>query len=431
MSWWQRCIAEWRLARLLRQAQRLLTPQRRWLLPWRRLRPWLLTTLALCCVGAVGITLTYVKLATDCASEAAAYPYIVCVQRSPLAVFFGADTVYTQAAGSASTPSLQAVSTVGNSTTTALITTDAGDPDLRCEQGIVAGAPGLRCYDAAGVRLPFNNTIEAGKSETTSIDNGAGTQVTCRTMDDTGLTTYAAVESCGSQNKLTVTGATTLAVGPIVTDATASKIAVFDSSKKLVPGTVAEAGLLPAAGGTLTGTLTMTGSGKFTSDIAFTAANLVVDGVNCVQSDVAQSSYPAETTISCLDNDNGRMVLRIPKMPSTWDAGVLSVTLTGFSLTNQSGLTMIADMQVVCTATTEQLATAPATGTTNTATITFSNQTNTINHSNTVAITTSGCSAGESLRLIIDNEDSGTATQSITTGMWTGGLMTWLKTTSN
>jgi hypothetical protein len=199
---------------------------------WRRAR-WLLLPVVLLLLGAVSVT--FVRVSADCATAVATFPYVLCVETSPLAVFFAADTLYTQSSGgSGQTPSLQAVTMVGATTTTGLTTQDAGDADLRCTQSIVGGIPGLRCYNAAGTQLTFNNDIYAGQTEVLSIDNGAGTQVACKTTNDAGLATFAAVESCGSQNLLAVTGATTLAQGPIVTDATASTLARFNASKKLV-----------------------------------------------------------------------------------------------------------------------------------------------------------------------------------------------------
>jgi hypothetical protein len=123
-------------------------------------------------------------------------------------------------------------------------------------------------------------------------------------------------------------------------------------------------------------------------------------------------------------------VLFVPRTPAWWDAGVLSITLTAQSVTNQNGLTMVFDMQAVCSDSGEQRPAAPATGTTNTATITFTNTTNNVRHSNIVNLTTSGCAAGEDLTLIIDNEDSGTATQSTTTAVLTGGKVSFYRATS-
>lgn len=156
-------------------------------------------------------------------------------------------------------------------------------------------------------------------------------------------------------------------------------------------------------------------------DIPFTAASLDVDGTNCVRTDVALNGFPARPTISCADNDNGRMVLWVPRMPAYWAPGSIDVLLTAQSISSQPGATMVFDLQVVCTADNEVRAAAPATGTTNTVTITFGSQADDVQHSNQVGITTSGCAANEEMALIIDNEDAGTASQSPTTGVLLGG----------
>lgn len=168
---------------------------------------------------------------------------------------------------------------------------------------------------------------------------------------------------------------------------------------------------------------------RWAEEMPFDAGSLNVDGTHCVQTAVALNSFPARLTISCADNDTGRMVLTVPRMPGWWDAGVVDVHWCAQSITNQNGLTVVLDHQVVCTADNEVRAAAPATGTTNTLTLTFGNQANDL-QCGSVSITTSGCAVGEELALIADNEDSGTATQSSTTAVLLGGKIVAYRATS-
>lgn len=80
---------------------------------WRRLPRWPLYVLPLLLVA--GVTVTYVRLAADCSAATAQFPFIVCVQRSPLAVFFAADTTYNAAGSGGTTPTIDQVGQAGNS----------------------------------------------------------------------------------------------------------------------------------------------------------------------------------------------------------------------------------------------------------------------------------------------------------------------------
>lgn len=172
------------------------------------------------------------------------------------------------------------------------------------------------------------------------------------------------------------------------------------------------------------------GTCKWEEAYPFSVDDLTVDGTHCVKTNVSMVGFPARPTISCADNDNGRIVYVMEKTPNWWDGVQIIVSLTHYSITNQNTLTALYDIQTICHVSGDQRTAPPATADLNRATITYGNVPNQIRHSNNVAITTTGCAAGEELTIIIDNDDAGTATQSSTTSFLTGGRVNLRRATS-
>lgn len=388
--------------------------------------------------------------------------------------WFNGTDVEQVAQGIITTPTLEQVKTAGRF----ILSASPAAPLTICNSASCTGVarfdifisagnvPSIIAYDAAGNPISQSFGAYDNSDFVFFIGNGVGGTSTCITVTPAGVMTFVAgTESCG-----TLAGVATLSSAsgnPADSGVIRLGSQEFIAWEAATPGTdltisyngsdqfavsaqmlasnlgidFADSDTNPSCGAgnyliyadlsetrlkkCMNGVATDLDTGGATvDDLYLAASDFYVDGTNCVINMVALNSFPGIPVITCADNDSGRLVLNITRTSGSWNATTVSYTLTAQSITNQNGLTMVFDAQIVCTASGEQRATAPATGTTNTATITFGNQTNDVRHSNTVAITTSGCAAGEEMWLIIDNEDSGTATQSTTTGVLTGALVT-------
>lgn len=180
----------------------------RWLIA--ALTPWMLVlvlvSLAWC--GLSSFRSPYI-VSNDCASLANHLGFPNCVQTISgelVGFVFGESGFYIRpdAGGTPAVPTQTQVcddqaSCTNNGADTIFSRSAAStDPDLRCDIGIVGGIPGIRCFDASGVELTFDNAVRAGQTADTTIDNGAGTQTSCISVADTGITDYSNNESCGA-----------------------------------------------------------------------------------------------------------------------------------------------------------------------------------------------------------------------------------------
>ena len=150
-------------------------------------------------------------------------------------------------------------------------------------------------------------------------------------------------------------------------------------------------------------------------------------GAGVTLESVALNGWPGAPALDGPDSDAGLFSLVIPILwADLAPGGAMTLQLACHSLTNQNGQTLVVRVgAAVCAAPGEALAaySAPTTGPT--LTCTFGDQTDDVQMSNVVTLTTGGCDAGEKLHLPFVSEVDMTATWSITTGLITGGLLTY------
>lgn len=160
-------------------------------------------------IGALGYSQNIIRFAETCTEQdPTGTAYWLCVQRADRRAFLANDTTYTQGSSEApATPNMEATRAQDPDITGA---TDLTNAVKICRTGTTTCDDAVRIafyctasnvctiafYNASNALITEGKAIYAASSWLITIDT-AGTQTTCLTMDDTGLMTYAALESCG------------------------------------------------------------------------------------------------------------------------------------------------------------------------------------------------------------------------------------------
>lgn len=346
-------------------------------------------------LAAIGISQDFINFSDNCSEESPVAPYWFCVETGPpLKTYLANDTVYQQGGGGGSTPTpsleetravdpdITGATTLANAVKICRTGTTTCDDAVRialyCDVGNICR---MEFYNAANALVTEAKAVYAASSWLISIDT-AGTQTTCLTMDDTGLMTYAALESCGrlsglvhlefseddgthpcnagnfgiwadvSLNKLRACqngGETDLvgsagpgagdieAVGDCATGACFGTVpathafmggtpaafrALADAD---IPDALTASNYLPLAGGTMTGAVLYSGSGKPLKSVGLPAAGWNVQGAAALVLDTALVSGGLLQNFLRVTSSNSDGFHTALQMPDSWDGGTLLV----------------------------------------------------------------------------------------------------------
>lgn len=376
-------------------------------------------------VAAIGVTQRFLIFSESCGSETPVEGAWFCIERTAKKAYLANDTAYQQGGGAASTPTLEAARAVDPDITGATSLAngvkicrtgtatcdDAVRIAMYCDAGNICR---VEFYNASNALITEGKSVYAASSWIISIDT-AGTQTTCLTMDDTGLMTYAALESCGrlsglvhlefaeddgthtcaagnfglwadlSENKLKAcqNGSASDLLGAASGDITAvgdcSTGACFASPTAThafmggtpaafraiadadIPDTITASNYLLLTGGTVSGTLGVTGVATFTAAPVFQAVPTfgTVDAIKSVWIPAG-----AMAVTSCTDTaptertliTNGPKVMTIEPsdadacsvdfdlvMPDAYNGGTITIELVVFSTGNNTTEIFAAD----------------------------------------------------------------------------------------